>query len=125
MSIDPTLSDTELYIMEYLWTLHEPQSFAQLLQHFTEVEHKDWKKQTLNTFLLRLTKKGFITTTAPGFRRLYAPAMTKEAYHHQYARQVVDNSFGSSITSFLSAFTGGQKITEEEKNELMDYLKGL
>ena len=125
MSIDPTLSDTELYIMEYLWTLHEPQSFAQLLQYFTEVEHKEWKKQTLNTFLLRLTKKGFITTTAPGFRRLYAPAMTKEAYHHQYARQVLDNSFGSSITSFLSAFTGGQKITEEEKNELMDYLKGL
>ena len=125
MSIDPTLSDTELYIMEYLWTLHEPQSFAQLLQHFTEEEHKDWKKQTLNTFLLRLKKKGFITTTAPSFRRLYAPAITKEAYHHQYARQIVDNSFDSSITSFLSAFTGGQEITEEEKNELLDYLKGL
>ena len=125
MSIDLALSDTELYIMEYLWSLSEPQTFSQLLHHFTVDDHKDWKKQTLNTFLLRLTKKGFITTTAPSFRRLYAPAMTKEAYHHQYARQVVDNSFGSSITSFLSAFTGGQKITEEEKNELMDYLKGL
>lgn len=125
MSIDLALSDTELYIMEYLWNLSEPQTFSQLLHHFTVVDHKDWKKQTLNTFLLRLTKKGYITTSAPSFRRLYAPAITKEAYRHQYARQIVDNSFGSSLTSFLSAFTGEQNITEAEKHELMDYLKGL
>lgn len=125
MPIDAILSETELYIMNYLWTVHEPQTFSQLLQHFTETDGRDWKKQTLNTFLLRLKKKGYLTVSVSGVHRQYAPSVTKEAYQTQYAHQIVDHDFGSSLTSFISAFTGGEKITEEEKRELMDYLKGL
>lgn len=119
------LSDTELYILEYLWDINEPQTFAQLMNYFTTIEKKDWKKQTLNTFLLHLTQKGYLTLSSTGTRRLYAPSITKEEYQQTYAREIVKTSFDSSLTTFVSAFTGGQKITPQERDELLDYLKGL
>ena len=123
--MDTIISDTELYVLQYFWKSKEPQSFSQIFEYFNTTEGKDWKKQTLNTFLLRLTKKGFLKTEYKNHKRLYSPTVTLEEYNHQYARQVVDKSFHSSLTSFISAFTGNQKISAEEKEELMEYLKGL
>lgn len=123
--MDTPISATELSILQYLWEKNEPQSFAQLLEYFTTVGGKEWKKQTLNTFLLRLTKKGYLKVEAGEHKRLYFPSLTSEEYYHQYARQVVNEYFDSSLTSFLCAFTGKQKISAEEKEELLNYLKGL
>lgn len=50
------LSDTEFYILQYLWSLETPTTFAEILVHFTE-EGKTWKKQTVNTFLSRMIQK--------------------------------------------------------------------
>lgn len=124
MTINP-VSETELYILEYLWSVNEPKSFAELLQYFTTEGQKDWKKQTLNTFLLRLTQKGYLHIDHRNHRRIYSPTISHEEYQQQYAHQIIDKSFNSSLLSFVSAFTGDQKISAEEKNELLDYLKGL
>ena len=40
------LSDTEFYILQYLWSLETPTTFAEIMVHFTE-EGKTWKKQTV------------------------------------------------------------------------------
>lgn len=52
-----TLSDSELMIMEYLWSANIPKTFSEIKTHFDLTTDKKWKKQTLNTFLLRLSKK--------------------------------------------------------------------
>ena len=119
------LSQNELFILEFLWAQNEPQGFSSILQYYNEKTQKDWKKQTLNTFLLHLTQKGYLTLSSTGTRRLYAPSITKEEYQQTYAREIVKTSFDSSLTTFISAFTGGQKITQQERDELLDYLKGL
>ena len=50
------MSATEFYILQYLWTRETPATFAEIMVHFNEVEKKAWKKQTVNTFLSRLSK---------------------------------------------------------------------
>lgn len=57
------LSDTELMIMEYLWAQNTPKTFSEIKAFFEATTSKNWKKQTLSTFLLRLVKKGFYTPT--------------------------------------------------------------
>ena len=123
--MDNIISNTELCVLQYFWKSNEPQSFSQIFEYFNTTGGKDWKKQTLNTFLLRLTNKGYLKKEYQNHKHLYSPTITLEEYNHQYARQVVDESFHSSLTSFISAFTGNQKISAEEKEELMEYLKGL
>ena len=45
------LSKTEYRIMEYFWSTGGKYTFGELMKYFNEEEDKNWKKQTLNTFL--------------------------------------------------------------------------
>lgn len=51
------LSETEYEIMEVLWNSEVPMSASQILSYFAEHRNKEWKAQTLATFLSRLTQK--------------------------------------------------------------------
>lgn len=64
------LSDTEFYILQYLWSLETPTTFAEILVHFTE-EGKTWKKQTVNTFLSRMIQKGYLKSIKQKVRELF------------------------------------------------------
>ena len=55
------ISGAELEIMKYLWERDEKCTFAELLDYFNENRKKDWCKQTLNTNILRLKKRGLLT----------------------------------------------------------------
>ena len=45
--------------------------------------------------------------------------------NQQYTSQIIQTSFHGSLTSFISAFTGNKKLSASDKEELMDFLKGL
>ena len=60
------MSATEFYILQYLWTRETPATFSEIMVHFNETEHKEWKKQTVNTFLSRLSQKGFLNIDKSG-----------------------------------------------------------
>ena len=57
MNLKYSLSDTEQEIMEVLWEKGDSIKTRQLLELFNE-RGKDWKRQTLNTFLSRLEEMG-------------------------------------------------------------------
>ena len=54
------LSKTEYRIMEYFWSTGGKYTFGELMKYFNEEEDKNWKKQTLNTFISRLIEKGLL-----------------------------------------------------------------
>ena len=62
------LSQNELFILEFLWAQNEPQGFSSILQYYNEKTQKDWKKQTMSTYLTRLQKAGFLKTDHSGTR---------------------------------------------------------
>ena len=45
------LTNTELQIMELLWTAQKPMSFREIMDVAVNEWKKTWKVQTLNTFL--------------------------------------------------------------------------
>lgn len=60
-----------------------------------------------------------------GKRAIYIPAVTKQKYFENYAQQIVDDSYEGSLKNFVSAFTNVRKLTESEKEDLINYIKGL
>ena len=56
------LTNTELQIMELLWTAQKPMSFREIMNIAVNEWKKTWKVQTLNSFLLGLQKMGLIGT---------------------------------------------------------------
>ena len=88
-------------------------------------EKKEWKKQTVNTFLTRLAQKGFLNIDKSGKRAIYIPTVTSKEYYEEYAQKVLDDSFHGSLKNFICAFTGNHKLSGEEKAELLAYIEEL
>lgn len=112
------LTDTELEVMEFFWEEKEPQSFSKTMEYFNTQKKKEWKKQTVNTYLNHLTHAGLLKADKGARARLYSAACTKEAYQHQCAKKLIEKSFDNSLAKFIAAFTGGENLSEEEAEEL-------
>lgn len=116
------LSDTELEIMEMIWSSKCPIYFNQILDFFNN-NGKDWKKQTLHTHLSRLIEKGALDCKNEGRKKAYFPKLTREQLTQRYAKSFLNNAFNGSLNLFLSALTGNKKdYTQEELDELRDFL---
>ena len=123
--VQNAMSATEFYILKYLWSRETPATFSEIMTHFNEEEKKEWKKQTVNTFLTRLAQKGFLNIDKSGNRAIYIPSVSRKKYYEDYAQQIIEDSYEGSLKNFICAFTENHKLTSNEKEELLTYIHSL
>ncbi len=123
MSREYGLSETEYELMDFFWSADEAQSFKQILEYFNTEKGKNWKKQTLSSFLKILLDKGLIGSDANGKKYLYYALHTREQHIHQWVRGLVCSSFGNSMKQFLAAFSGGEQLSEQDVQDLKECLR--
>lgn len=87
------LSVTEAQIMEKLWRVGEPVRQTQLLAMFND-EGREWGRQTLNTLLIRLEKRGFVKRD----HRIVWAAYSKEEFGLMVIREAVKWHFGGDVS---------------------------
>ena len=116
------LSYTEKEIMELLWQSGEPLSFREILDYANDTWKKNWKKQTLNTYLLNMQKAGLIGSERGKVYQVYFPLLTREEHIHNWTKKMVAECYGNSFTRFVAAFIGDGKLSEEEADELRKLL---
>ena len=112
------LTSTEADIMEMFWKHTEPMSFKEIMEYMSAVFKKEWKSQTLNTYLSNLKKAGLIQTDRTNYHYLYTAACTKEEYVQRWNQKLVEDALGNSISNLVIAFTGGGKLSPEEAKKL-------
>lgn len=111
------MSQSESLIMHYLWR-EGAKSFVEIMTYLNKEEGRDWKKQTVNTFIKRLTDKGLITADETRKNRVYYAAVTNTEYEQGKAVKLLNDYYGGSIGSFLSALTGGKGVDKRFADEL-------
>lgn len=104
--------------MEKLWDQQESIKQSQLLALF-EADGKEWKRQTLNTFLSRLEDKGLVERK----NRMVRPVYSREEYNYMQMKAAVDNMYGGRLSNFVAAFARKNAINENEAQELIKILK--
>lgn len=119
MKVDYRLSKTEQEIMEFLWTNNRSVKTDELMEYFI-TKGKEWKRQTLNTLLLRLNEKGIIDRTHRGY---VVVRYSKEELLNMECRDFVANVCGGSLLKFLEAYFAGEKISQEKAEELITVIK--
>ena len=117
------LSETEYELMDFFWSVDEKQSFKQILEYFNNEKGKNWKKQTLSSFLKILQDKELIGNDVNGKKYLYYALHTREQHIHSWVRGMVRSSFGNSMKQFLTAFSGGEQLSEQDVQDLRDCLQ--
>lgn len=113
------LPEAEKEIMNILWAKKQWMSGAEFWEYFN-ANGKPCKRQTINTYLTRMAEKGLLVK----HQRKYMYAYTKEEFDQKKANEVLD-MYEGSLKNFLSAITGGKKITHEEAEELRTYIDSL
>ena len=104
------LSRTEEQIMDFLWTNNRPVKTGE-----------EWKRQTLNTLLIRLEEKGVIVRR----RGIVEAKYTRADLEHIECRDFVKTKFQNSLSKFMAAFAGEERISEKEAAEMIDMINTL
>lgn len=117
------VSGSEREILEYLWENPQGMKSRDMLEYFNTNKDKDWKKQTLNTFLLRLADKGLISNEKVNGKKIYRAVYNEAEYETKKAEKVLDVFYGGSVSNFIMALSGGEKIDEKMAQELKALLK--
>lgn len=116
------MSETEMEIMQYLWTQEGPVTTVDILAYFNNERDKGWKLQTLATFLSRLNDKGLLISENKGRGTAHQPAVTLEAYNSMKAKNILEVMYEGSIKNFFAALYGNKKLSNEEIEELKQWI---
>ena len=124
------ITDSEKEILEWMWKEDKEYSYRDFAAQFGEESEKGWKKQTLSTFLTRMEQKGVISVRCEGEerfkkRRYFKAALNRQQYDRERARHLLDSYFDGSLNLFMSAFSGGEKLSGKEADELRKFLEDM
>lgn len=112
------ISDSEREVMEMLWKQKEAIKQSELLTLFAEAG-KEWKRQTLNTFLARLEEKELVVRES----RMVKAAYTEEEYNCLQMKEAIGQMYGGKLSNFVLAFTKEHGISREDEEELLRLLQ--
>ena len=118
------MSQSESLIMDYLWKNDGGKGFSEIMEYLNGEMHKNWKKQTINTFIRHLIDKGLISADVSQKSRRYSAALTPAQYACGKANKILADYYEGSVDVFLSALTGGKQLSKNLADELHELIEG-
>lgn len=119
------LSDTEMEVMQVIWSAGHPITSSELLAIFAEKKKREWKGQTISTFLARLTEKGVLSSSQQkGRTKEYFPQVTPEEYRRNEAKGILDLMYKGSVKNFLAALYEGESGDKQELEDIKKWFAG-
>lgn len=116
------LPDTELEVLKALWETGADTPRAALE---TRLEPFGWAVNTINTYLTRLEKKGFLAVEHKRTGNLYTPLVSREDYLAFDSRAALSQLYGSPRNFVAALARAGLKRGElDELRTLLNELEG-
>ena len=112
---DYKLGVVETRFAEIVWN-NAPMSSGDLVKLCAK--ELEWKKSTTYTVLRKLSDHGFFSNEGSIVRVL----ITRDEYYAAQSRQFVEDTFEGSLPAFISAFSSGRRLTEEDVAEIRSLL---
>ncbi len=120
------LPDAEFEILRSIWHMTEPVTSPMLTEQLrTTLPDKDWKPQTVLTMLVRLENKGFLRSEKSGKERFYFTVITENDYLKVERDSFRSRFSGSSFSGLVKALYDGESISDEDINELKEWLDSI
>lgn len=115
------ISDAEMEVMKAVWQNGGAVTSAFL--HHRLGETKEWKLNTVITFLARLTDKGLIRAEKQGRGKpsLYIALLTEEEYKRCETVAFLNAVHGGSVKSLLTALCGEEAPSRAQLKDLQDW----
>ena len=119
-----TLTKAEMEIMNCLWDSEEKDMTVRDIQE-RYAEPKP-AYTTVATFMKILTQKQFVEAKkheGGGKTLFFRPLISRDDYRRRVMNDVKESFFGGSLSSLVSFFVREEKMSEKEKEELMEMIR--
>jgi predicted transcriptional regulator len=112
------LTESEKITMKCVWDLGDGTRLAHILALANEKYGKDWKSQTVSTFLGKLVLKGYLDQFRDGRYFCYRILISKREYRcHELAKEMKFWDDGD-ISLFASELLDEETFTPKEREKL-------
>lgn len=115
------LPDTEFEIMKVVWANEPPITTNMVMEQLGN--KREWKAPTVNSLMLRLVEKGYLRTEKNGKERTFYPLIAKEDYVEFETGNFMKLYHENSFLSFVNTLYNGQRINDDDIEELMRWVK--
>lgn len=119
------LTECEVLVMKVIWESGEVMSVQEITSRINQKYKKDWKLQTVSTFLSRAVRKGYLEMKRNGRSFDYYPLVTEQEYGRREIVKCVDNWGCGRLGNLIASFAETGKLSEEEKAHIRRMLDGM
>ena len=115
------LPDAEFDIMKVVWANEPPITTSEIMKQLGY--EREWKIQSVVSFMLRLVERGFLRSEKHGKERTYFPLVSKEDYLKFETGNFVRNFHNSSFFSLVTTLYDDEAVTDKDIDELLQWAK--
>lgn len=108
------VTEAEWEVLKMLWRQETGIRQPHLLELF-EKEGKQWKRQTLNTFLARLESKELVKREGGLVWAVYG----EEEFSYLIMKKGIEQLYQGKISQFVAAFSQRGMLNQEDEKELL------
>lgn len=108
----PKVFESEYRFCSILWE-HEPINSTELVKLCKA--QLDWSKGTTYTVIRRLAERGVLKNE----NTMVSSLVSREEVQMAEIDELMEKRFGGSLPAFLAAFTKRQKLTDEQRAEIL------
>jgi len=116
------ISDTELEIMRVIWN-EGGQMFLAPLMEKLEGMGKQWKTNTVLTFLARLVEKGMLEIVKQGRLNEYKALCTENEYNESLTQSFLGKVFKGDAKSLVASLIKQDCLSADDIAELQEFWK--
>ncbi len=112
------ITECEKVVMKCVWDSSNDLSMQEITEIVNTQYGKNWKTQTVSTFLARLVKKGYLKMYRKGRCFYYQPIVDKEEYKDDVLKEYVRFWNGGSMSAFVCGLFGKGILSNSDREEL-------
>lgn len=119
------ITECEKIVMKCIWDNTDDLSMQDITEMVNTQYGKNWKTQTVSTFLARLVKKEYLRMYRKGRCFYYQPLVDKDEYKDDVLKDYVQFWDGGSMSAFVCGLFGKSMLSKSDREELRKKIQEL
>jgi predicted transcriptional regulator len=112
------LSSSESLFMKVIWEADHELSVTELMSILDKKYGKDYKRTSVQTFLMKMELKGFITTRREGKNSVVVTRITEGDYLAYMSERDLKFWYQDDLSLYISMLCRTRKLQPEEKERI-------
>lgn len=117
------ISDSELELMRIIWYKGGYSLFAEIMIE-VQAKNKNWKSNTVLTFLSRLVEKGMLMTRKKGRLNEYVSLISENDYMTEQTKNFLNKVYKGNVQNLFSTLIQQDCITSDDFQKLQKFWNG-